>query len=62
MRQQGQAGMLPLWQQLQTQIMAQTYSNIFLVTTVGMAIALILTFFLKGGRPAGGQEREVVEM
>jgi hypothetical protein len=42
--------------------MAQTYSNIFLVTTVGMAIALILTFFLKGGRPAGGQEREVVEI
>jgi len=62
MQQQGQGGALPLWQQLQTQIMAQTYSNIFLVTTVGMVIALILTFFLKGGRPASGQEREIVEM
>jgi EmrB/QacA subfamily drug resistance transporter len=62
MQQQGQAGLLPLWQQLQTQVMAQSYSNIFLVTTVGSLIALVLTFFLKGGRPAAGQEREMVEI
>jgi hypothetical protein len=42
--------------------MAQSYSNIFLVTTVGSLIALVLTFFLKGGRPAAGQEREMVEI
>ncbi|HEX4247412.1 MAG TPA: DHA2 family efflux MFS transporter permease subunit [Pseudonocardia sp.] len=62
MQQGGQAGLIPLWQQMQTEVMAQTYSNIFLVTTVGSAVALILTFFLKRGRPAPGGEREVVEM
>jgi EmrB/QacA subfamily drug resistance transporter len=61
-QQGGQAGLLPLWQQMQTQVMAQTYSNIFLVTTIGSVVALILTFFLKRGRPAPGGEREVVEM
>jgi EmrB/QacA subfamily drug resistance transporter len=61
-QQGGEAGLLPLWQQLQTEVMAQAYSNIFLVTTVGSLVGLILTFFLKRGRPAPGGEREVVEM
>jgi len=61
-QQGGQAGLLPLWQQLQTNVMAESYSNIFLVTTVGSVVALVLTFFIKRGRPAGGQDREMVEM
>jgi EmrB/QacA subfamily drug resistance transporter len=62
LQQQGQGGLIPLWQQLHTHVMAQSYSNIFLVTTVASVLALVLTFFLKGGRPDAGQEREMVEM
>jgi EmrB/QacA subfamily drug resistance transporter len=62
LQQGGQAGLLPLWKQLQTDVMAQTYSNVFLVTTVATLIGLVLTFFLKGGRPAAGEAREMVEM
>jgi EmrB/QacA subfamily drug resistance transporter len=62
MRQQGSGGLLPLWQQLQTEVSAQAYSNTFLITTVGSVVGLILTFFMKGGRPNPGQEREMVEI
>ena len=58
----GSPGLLPLWQQMQTEVAAQTYSNAFLVTTVGSLIGLMLTLFLKGGRPEPGAEREIIEM
>jgi EmrB/QacA subfamily drug resistance transporter len=58
----GAGGLLPLWRELHTQVSAQSYSNIFLVTTAASAVALVLTFFLKGGRPAPGGEREIIEM
>jgi EmrB/QacA subfamily drug resistance transporter len=62
MQQQGTGGLLQLWQQLQNEVAAQTYSNIFLVTTAGTLLGLVLTLFLKGGRPASGIEREAIEI
>jgi len=54
MEQQGQAGLIPLWQQLSTEVEAQAYSNVFLVTGILTLAGVGLAIFLRHGKPVGG--------
>ena len=56
MQQQGQSGLIPLWQQLQSQVAAQTYSNVFLVCGVLAFLAAAMSFLLPAGSPAGAEK------
>ncbi|HEY2204202.1 MAG TPA: MDR family MFS transporter [Pseudonocardia sp.] len=62
MQGQGQGGLLPLWQQLQVEVEAQAYSNVFLVagwcTLAGVGLAL----FLRNGRLPRDEDAEPVEV
>jgi EmrB/QacA subfamily drug resistance transporter len=62
MQQQGQGGLILVWQQLHTEISAQSYSDIFLLMAFSTVLALALTLFIRGGRPDPNVEREVVEI
>jgi EmrB/QacA subfamily drug resistance transporter len=61
MQHQGPGGLISLWQQLQTDVLAHTYSDMFLVITALTALGLPLTLLLKSGRPTRG-DAEPVEM
>jgi EmrB/QacA subfamily drug resistance transporter len=61
-QQGGLAGLIPLWQQLQVEVEAQAYSNIFLVIAILTFAGLLLAFFLRGGRPTTQGGREAVEI
>ena len=56
MQQQGPSGLIPLWQQLQSQVAAQTYSNVFLVCGVLAFLAAAMSFLLPAGSPAGAEK------
>jgi len=56
MLKQGPSGLLPLWEQLQSEVAAQTYSNVFLVCGVLGFLAAGMSFLLPSGSPAGGEE------
>jgi EmrB/QacA subfamily drug resistance transporter len=49
MEKQGQAGLIPLWQQLQIEVQAQAYSNVFLVAGICTLAGVLLAFFLRHG-------------
>jgi MFS family permease len=51
MQKQGPAGLLPLWQQLQVEVQAQAYSNVFLVAGLSAMAGVALAFLLRSGRP-----------
>jgi EmrB/QacA subfamily drug resistance transporter len=50
----GQQGLLGLWQQLNNQVQAQTYSNAFVLAGVLTLLGAGLALFLPSGRPAPG--------
>jgi EmrB/QacA subfamily drug resistance transporter len=50
MQAKGPGGMLPLWQQLQAEVHAQSESNIFLITSALSAGTLLLAFALPASR------------
>jgi hypothetical protein len=58
LHQQGPAGILPLWQQLEVEVQAQAYSNVFLVAGACTLAGVVLAFFLRSGKhpPAGDTE------
>jgi hypothetical protein len=60
MQQGGPAGLLPLWQQLSSDVQTQAYSNAFFtsgcVTLAGVALAVRL----RSGRPSAGTDAPVV--
>jgi EmrB/QacA subfamily drug resistance transporter len=64
MHDQGPGGLIPLYQQLQVEVEAQAYSNVFLVAGVCTLAGVFLAFALRSGRaPASGSgEREAVEV
>jgi hypothetical protein len=62
MQRQGQSGLIPLWQQLQNEVLAQSYSDIFLVVTVMTAIGIPLAFLLRSGRPESGEGVEPTDV
>jgi EmrB/QacA subfamily drug resistance transporter len=54
LQQHGQAGLLPLWQQLQVEVAAQAYSNIFLISAILTLLGVPFAFLLRSGHTAGG--------
>jgi EmrB/QacA subfamily drug resistance transporter len=62
MEKQGPGGLLPLWQQLQVEVQAQAYSNVFLVAGVCTLAGVGLALFLRNGKPVGKDGAEPVEM
>jgi hypothetical protein len=53
MAQQGPGGLIPFWQQLQTEVQAQAYSNVFLVAGLVTLAGTGLALFLRRGQPRG---------
>jgi MFS family permease len=49
MRQQGAGGLLPLWQQLQVEVEAQSYSNVFLVAGLTSVAGTLLAVWMRHG-------------
>jgi MFS family permease len=62
MRSNGPAGLIPLWHQLQVEVQAQAYSNVFLVAGVCTMAGVILAFFLRSGKAPSTDEAEPVEV
>jgi EmrB/QacA subfamily drug resistance transporter len=64
MQQQGPGGLIPLWQQLVAEVLARSYSNVFLVITILTALGVPLAFLLRSGRPVYGddEQSEPIEM
>ena len=56
MQKQGPSGLVPLWEQLQNHVAAQTYSNVFLVCGVLAFLAAAMSFLLPAGTPAVGEK------
>jgi EmrB/QacA subfamily drug resistance transporter len=56
LQQRGQAGLLPLWQQLHIEVAAQAYSNVFLIAALLTLFGVPLAVLLRSGHPAGGGE------
>ena len=52
MQKSGPTGLIPLWEQLQVEVQAQAYSNVFLIAGVCSLAGLVLTVWLPTGRPA----------
>jgi EmrB/QacA subfamily drug resistance transporter len=50
MQQQGPAGLIGLWQQLQTETEAQAYSNVFLIAGAVTLAGVLLALFLRSGK------------
>ena len=59
MEQQGPTGLISLWQELQTEVSAQTYSNLFLVAGLLTLAGIGLAIFLRNGKAAGGGSEPV---
>jgi EmrB/QacA subfamily drug resistance transporter len=53
---QGTTGLYGLYQQLQAQILATTYANVFLVATVLTAAVILLALMMPTGRPQAMQQ------
>ena len=58
----GPTGLIPLWQQLQVEVQAQAYSNVFLVAGACTMAGVILAFFLRSGKAPSDDETEPVEV
>jgi EmrB/QacA subfamily drug resistance transporter len=55
MRQQGEAGLLPMWTQLSGMVQGQVYANVFYAVGWLTLASIVLALFLPSGRPTGGQ-------
>jgi len=62
MRSNGPAGLIPLWQQLEVEVQAQAYSNVFLVAGSCTLLGVVLGFFLRSGKAPGTDDAEPVEV
>jgi EmrB/QacA subfamily drug resistance transporter len=62
MEKQGQAGLLPLWQQLHVEVEAQAYSNVFLIAGICTLAGVVLALFLRHGKAVGTGDAEPVEV
>jgi EmrB/QacA subfamily drug resistance transporter len=62
MSQEGPSGLIPVWQQLEADVLAHAYSDVFLVITVLTVLGIPLAMLLKSGRPSRGGDAEPVEV
>jgi EmrB/QacA subfamily drug resistance transporter len=58
----GPAGLIPLWEQLQVEVQAQAYSNVFLVAGICTLGGVLLALFLRNGRATGAENAEPIEV
>jgi hypothetical protein len=56
------SGLIPVWQQLEADVLAHAYSDVFLVITVLTVLGIPLAMLLKSGRPSRGGDAEPVEV
>jgi len=59
MQQQGEAGLLPLWQKVSALVQAQTYSNAFFIAGCVTVAGVFLALLLRSGRPSAGASKPV---
>ena len=59
MQQQGDVGMLPLWQKVSALVQAQTYSNAFFIAGCVTLGGVVLALMLRSGRPSDGASKPV---
>jgi EmrB/QacA subfamily drug resistance transporter len=59
MREQGQAGLLPLWQQLSNEVQTQAYSHAFFIAGSITLVGVLLAFMLRSGPPTQGGDKPV---
>ncbi|WP_084211022.1 DHA2 family efflux MFS transporter permease subunit [Pseudonocardia acaciae] len=57
MADQGQSGLIPLWQQLSNQVQTQAYSNAFFIAGSITLVGVLLAFGLKSGPQAQGGDK-----
>jgi EmrB/QacA subfamily drug resistance transporter len=62
MENQGQGGLVLLWQQLQLEVSAHTYSNIFFLIGIVSCVGVVLTLSLRNGRPPRTESAEPGEV
>jgi EmrB/QacA subfamily drug resistance transporter len=62
MRAQGPGGLIPLWEQLRTEVEAQAYSDVFLVAGWCTLGGVLLAFFLRNGRAPERTDAEPVDV
>jgi EmrB/QacA subfamily drug resistance transporter len=62
MQAKGPGGLLPLWQQLELEVQAQAYSNVFLVAGICTLAGVVLAFKLRHGQPKKSEGAEPVEL
>jgi EmrB/QacA subfamily drug resistance transporter len=62
MEKRGPSGLIPLWQQLQIEVQAQAYSNVFLIAGICTLAGVLLAFVLRNGRPKTAEDAEPVEI
>jgi MFS family permease len=62
MQQHGPSGLLQLWQQLQLEVSAQAYSNIFYLIGIATCVGVVLALTLRSGRPPRTEGTEPIEM
>jgi EmrB/QacA subfamily drug resistance transporter len=60
MQQGGPAGLLPLWQQLSSDVQTQAYSNAFFISGCVTLAGVALAVRLRSGRPSAGTDAPVV--
>ena len=59
MRQQGETGLLPLWQELSSQVQAQAYSSAFFAAGCVTLAGVFLALLLRSGPPTSGADKPV---
>jgi EmrB/QacA subfamily drug resistance transporter len=57
MEQQGQSGLIPLWQEVSNQVQAQAYSKAFVVTGCVVLAGAALAFLLRSGPAPAGADK-----
>jgi hypothetical protein len=60
MQEQGQSGLLPMWQQTSLQIQAQAYSSAFFVAGCVTLAGAFLALLLRSGRPSAAGEKPAI--
>jgi EmrB/QacA subfamily drug resistance transporter len=60
MTQQGNSGLVGLWQQLSNEVQTQAYRNALLVAAVIACVGVLLALFIPATRPAAGADKPVV--
>jgi EmrB/QacA subfamily drug resistance transporter len=62
MQAHGPSGLIPLWQQLRLEVLAQTYANTFLIAGALAVVGAAFALLLRHGNPTAGRSSEPIEL